>query len=252
MRSRRRVVIAIVPSLVLNVLVHSGHAWEEGAHTLITSDAVRMLPDPLRAKLQGELASVWTAGVIESAEGYDRLYLGALRGTAPDGAGADAALERFARRAEGMLTAGESLRDVVFVLGKAARIIQDLNVPLHTVWGETVEEHGAYERRAYFHDWPDRGQGYRGFHLVESYECFAFETARRSYGLVSFALWHTPPRRVIKETWDHAVNDTINLWLSIFYRSLGAEKSRDLYAIPSPLEEIGHASSCQRPTTPAR
>jgi hypothetical protein len=238
-----RSVLAIVLTLSLNALGRPTDAWELGVHQLIAGDAVRTLPEPLRSKLQGEIASAWASGVEEPRKDY-RLYLGALRGMPPDGGGADVVLQHLARKVEAMITSDEPLRDIAHALGQVARVIQDLNVPLHTVWGETLEQHWAYENQAYFHDWPGPGQGYRGFRLVESYKCFAFETARRSHASVSFALWAKVPRRVIEETWDHSVNDTANLWLSVFYRALGPEKSRELSGIPGPLGEIGRSSSC--------
>jgi hypothetical protein len=206
-----------------------------------------MLPERLRSKFQGELAPVWAVGVVEPdvnrVENH-KIHLSALRGAPPDSGGAHFALDRFARKAEAMIKAGEPLRDIAFVLGQAAHFIQDVNVPLHTIWGETYDQHWAYESQAFFHDWPAERHGYRGFRLVKSYKCFAFETARRSHDSVGLALSDNPPRSLIEDTWDHAVNDTVNLWLSIFYRALGPEKSSELYGIPAPLGEIGKGWFC--------
>ena len=58
------------------------------------------------------------------------------------------------------------------------------------------------------------------------------------------ALLNPPPREVIEETWDDAVNDTANLWLSIFTRALGPEKSLRLYGIPAPKGEVGKGWFC--------
>ena len=44
---------------------------------------------------------------------------------------------------------------------------------------------------------------------------------------------------MIEKTWNDAVNDTANLWLSIFYRALGAGKALELYGIPVPAGEAG-------------
>jgi hypothetical protein len=222
------------------------HAWEGSANQAIAADAVRMLPEPLRAHLQGVLAPVLATGLLEPTykrvDSHD-LHLSAIRGTAPDGGGAHLALERFALKAEAMLKTDEPFREIVFVLGQAAHFIHDMNNPLHTAWGETDEEHSAYESEAYFRDWPGARHGYRGFHLVKSYRCFAFESARRSHAWAGRALW-TRSRQIIEDTWDHAVNDTINLWLSIVYRALGPDRSRERYGIPAPLGEIGREGSC--------
>jgi hypothetical protein len=248
MLNARPFVLLMILLLLLSALGRPSEAWEYGAHLLITADAIGKLPEPLRAKLQGELAAVWPPAVLEPdsthAESGYKLHLSALRGTPPDGGDADRELERFARKAEAMIASDESLRGIVFGLGQAARVIQDLNVPLHTVWGETAEQHATYESHAYFHDWPGDRHGYRGFHLIQSYKCFAVATARRSHASVDRALWTKPPRRLIEEMWDSAVNDTINLWLSIFYRALGPEKSHERHGISPPLGEIGRESDC--------
>jgi hypothetical protein len=49
---------------------------------------------------------------------------------------------------------------------------------------------------------------------------------------------------VIEKTWDDAVNDTANLWLSIFYRALGLAKALELYGIPAPKGELGKGWFC--------
>jgi hypothetical protein len=42
---------------------------------------------------------------------------------------------------------------------------------------------------------------------------------------------------VIEKTWNDVVNDTANVWQSIFYRALGPQKSLELYGIPLPKGE---------------
>lgn len=221
-------------------------AWEGPAHTMITSQALSVLPEPLRRALKqyrDELAS----GVLEPDNNRiesHKIHLHAIRNKKVKSGGAQFALERFAEQAESIIKTGESMDKVAFVLGQAAHFAQDLNVPLHTITGETDAEHRSYERQAYFTDWPGQGLGYSGFLLVKKYKCFAHETAKRSNRFVDAALSPVPPRDVIESTWNDAVNDTANLWQSIFYRALGPEKSRELYAIPEPKSEIGRGWIC--------
>lgn len=222
-------------------------AWELGGHSAITQQAVNVLPKPLKQELEAHLNKLIT-GVLEPDRNRvesHKTYVYAIRGrTAQGSGGAHFALDRFGKQAEEMIKAGESMGNVAFVLGQAAHFIQDLNVPLHTITGETDAEHKSYERQAFFTEWPGPGHGYRGFFLVKKYQCFAFETAKRSNRYVDAALSTNPPRDVIETTWDDAVNDTANLWQSIFYRALGADKSQELYGIPAPKGEVGKGWFC--------
>jgi hypothetical protein len=40
------------------------------------------------------------------------------------------------------------------------------------------------------------------------------------------------------------VNDTANLWQSIFWHALGPERAWQLYGVPAPVKEIGNGSLC--------
>lgn len=87
---------------------------------------------------------------------------------------------------------------------------------------------------------------------MKNYKCFAYEAAKRSHPYYDKALKNPPPREVIEKTWNDAVNDTANLWLSIFYRALGPEKALELYGIPAPAGEAGKidesAEDCEHPS----
>ena len=102
-----------------------------------------------------------------------------------------------------------------------------------------MEQHRAYEGVAFFPSWLCDRYGYRGFRLVKDYRCFAYVAAERSHKYYTQALQTPPPREVTEKTWDDAVNDTASLWMSIFCRALGPEKSLRLYGIPAPKEEVG-------------
>jgi hypothetical protein len=51
-------------------------------------------------------------------------------------------------------------------------------------------------------------------------------------------------KRVTEIAWDQAVNDTANLWQSIFWNALGPKRAGRLYGIPEPVREIGNGSLC--------
>ena len=223
----------------------SAPAWETPDHRIIASQAFEGLPPLLKGKLEPHLTTL-----LDGVEEPDRtrieshkIYLQAIRGkkvTTP--AAADTALDRFAKQAEEMIKAGQPLKDVAFVMGQASHFIQDLNVPLHTILGETAEEHAAFERHASFMAPPTTPSD--GFSLVKKYRCFAQETAKRSNRFVDAALQPKPPQDVVVASWRHAVNDTANLWRSILYRALGSEKSLELYGIGAPNGEKGKGWLC--------
>jgi len=227
-------------------------AWEMTAHREISRQAASVLPSPVREKLETVLYRL-EGGTVEPdlnrVDSHKIIFYSVSGGStwnrAPEpGKPADVALERFAQKAEEMIKAGEPMDQIAFVLGQAAHFIQDLNVPLHVVTGETREQHARYERVAYFTEWPGTAYDYAGFMAVKDYKCFAYQTAKRGKQYVNAALSADPPRAVIETTWNAAVNDTANLWLSIFYRALGPEKAKELYGIPAPWKEIGKGFLC--------
>lgn len=222
-------------------------AWEIQAHQRIVLHAIEVLPGPLKEALQAvERPLVY--GVAEPD--YNRvddhkIRLSTVRGSRVSSVGgAHFALERFATQAEETIRRDGLAPDAARAMGQAAHFIQDLNVPLHTLEGEGAELHAAYERIAYFDGWPGDKFGYRGFLLVKKYKCFAFETAQRSHGLVDQALRLPPSQDLIEKTWNDAVNDTANLWQSIVYRAVGAEKAQALYGISPPKGEVGKGWLC--------
>lgn len=227
----------------------SALAWWPESHKGIGRDALGVLPEGLRKALEGDSenrsALLW--GMVEPdynrVEDH-RIYLKVIRGTKEGPGGVHTSLEQYALRAEEMIRAGEPMPRVAFVLGQAAHFIQDANVPLHTIYGDSREQHRRYEEAAHVWDWPGGRYGYKGFQLAKNYRCLAYEAARRSHALFERALKNPPSREVIESTWDDAVNDTANLWLSIFYQALGPEKSRELYGIPAPKGETGKGRFC--------
>ena len=69
------------------------------------------------------------------------------------------------------------------------------------------------------------------------------------HDLETFALNHRQHgnreiRRVTQIAWDQAVNDTANLWQSVFWNALGPKRAWDLYGIAAPLKAIEIGSHC--------
>ncbi len=225
------------------------NAWWPESHKAIGRNALEVLPERLKKAIESdpEILAALLWGMVEPDYNRiedHRIYLKVIRGSPTGPGGVHTALEKYAERAEEMVRAGEPMIRIAFVLGQAAHFIQDANVPLHTIYGDTREQHRAYEEAAYIWDWPGKGFGYKGFYLVKNYKCFGYESANRSHVHYDKALKNPPPREVIERTWDDAVNDTANLWLSIFYRALGPEKAFALYRVPSPRGELAKGWFC--------
>jgi hypothetical protein len=65
------------------------------------------------------------------------------------------------------------------------------------------------------------GRGLDGFMLVKNYSCFGHEIAQNSSQHARALSFCREIKRVTEIAWDQAVNDTANLWQSIFWHALG-------------------------------
>jgi len=167
-----------------------------------------------------------------------KIPLISLRGTPPPPqSGAAGELKRLATNAQEMLRRGRDPGEVLFVVGQATHFVQDLNQPLHAGRGETRAEHNEIEAKMLYRSW-QRDHMYRGFMLVKNYSCFAYEIAARAL------FFDRDIKRVTEIAWDQAVNDTANLWQSIFWNALGPARAWQLHGIPAPAGEIGNGPPC--------
>jgi hypothetical protein len=182
-----------------------------------------------------------------------------LRGTLPPPrSGAANELKRLATYAQEMIRLGrldmpahapETIRlgqgmdEALFVLAQATHFVQDLNQPLHAAWRETRVEHNEIEAQMLYRSW-QKDHTYRGFMLVKDYAWFAQAIAEKSSQHVKTLFFDREIRRVTEIAWVEAVNDTANLWQSIFWHGLGPERARLRYGIPAPVGEIGNGSLC--------
>jgi len=229
------------------LFAETAYAWWGEAHKEITRSAVQILPKQLKEALKPHLYYL-TAGSVEPdinrIEGH-KVYINGVGGNQNRPSdGANIALVRFARQAEVMIKAGEPMDKLAFVLGQAAHFIEDINVPLHTVWGETKKQHEDYEGAAFFPNWAVEKHTYSGFNLIKNYNCFAYEIAEQSNSYYSLALKYPPPPHVIENTYLAAINDVADLFQSVFYRVLGPSKALELYGIPAPKGEKGRGWFC--------
>ena len=75
--------------------------------------------------------------------------------------------------------------------------------------------------------------------LVKSYSCFAYEIAEKSSQQARALFFDREIKRVTDIAWDQAINDTANLWQSIFWHAMGPARAWERYGIPAPITEIG-------------
>jgi len=216
----------------------------------------------MREALAPHVSAILT-GVVEPdvrRVASHKIPIVALRATPPPAkSGAATELKRLATNAQEMFRLGRGLDygtydhemtlrfggldDVLFVLGQATHFVQDLNQPLHAAWGETRAEHNEIEAQMLYRT-RQKDHTYRGFMLVKNYSCFAHEVAQHSSQHARALFFDREIRRVTEVARGQAVNDTANLWQSVFWHALGPERSRQLYGIPSPVGEIGNGSLC--------
>jgi hypothetical protein len=237
-------------------------AWTLDGHRSITLDALEVLPPPMRDALDAHVSPI-LAGVAEpdfNRVVSHKIPIIALRGTPPPPrSGAADEFKRLAAYAQEMIRLGGGLEkathdhemmlrlggldDVLFVLGQATHFVQDLNQPLHAAWGETRAEHDEIEAQMLYRSW-QKDHTYRGFVLVKNYACFAHQIAEKSSRHARALFFDRDIKRVTEIAWDQAVNDTANLWQSIFWNALGPERAAQLYGIPRPVNELGNGSPC--------
>ena len=221
-------------------------AWTLDGHRMIALDALTVLPPPMREVLAPHV-SMLLGGVVEpdfNRVVSHRIQIISLRGTPqPPRSGAPDEFKRLATSAQEMLRLGRALDELLFALGQATHFVQDLNQPLHAAWGETRAEHNEIETQMLYRSW-QKDHTYRGFMLVKNYSCFAYKIARNSSQHARALFFDREIKRITQIAWDQAVNDTANLWQSIFLHALGPERSRQLYGIPAPVGEIGKGSLC--------
>jgi len=221
-------------------------AWTLEGHRLIALDALAVLPPPMREALTPQ-ASVILAGVVEpdfNRVVSHKIQIISLRGIPPPPrSGAANELKRLAANAQEMLRLGRGLDEVLFVQGQATHFVQDLNQPLHAAWGETRAEHHEIEAKMLYRSW-QKDHTYRGFMLVKNYSCFAYEIAQNSSQHARVLFFDRDIKGVTEIAWDQAVNDTANLWQSVFWHALGPERAWQLHGIPAPVRDIGNGSLC--------
>ena len=254
--------VVVLAILVLGQLNWSSTswAWTLGGHRLIAIDALTVLPLSMRDALTPHV-SVILAGVVEPDVRRlvsHKIPIVALRPTPPPfRSGAADELKRLATYAQEMLRLGRGVHEAtdapeMLRLGGPGRDALCLRSSDPLCAGSQPATTCCLARdprraltRSRLRCFTALGDHtYRGFMLVRNYSCFAYEIAQNSSQHAGALFFEREIKRITEIAWDQAVNDTANLWQSIFWHALGAERSRQLYGISAPVRETGHGSLC--------
>jgi hypothetical protein len=142
-----------------------------------------------------------------------------------------------------MLRLGRALDEVLFVLGQATHFVQDLNQPLHAAWGETRAEHNEVEAQMLYRSWQKNTRTAASC-SSRTIPASRMRSRRIPHSMHGPSFFDREIGRVTELAWDQAVNDTANLWQSVFWNALGPERAWQLYGISAPVRETGHGSLC--------
>jgi len=144
-------------------------------------------------------------------------------------------INKLAKQSEEMIRNGKDWDKIFFKMGQATHYIQDLNGPHHGIGEYRKGAHEDFERMATRGYW--KPEKFDGFHYISNYKIFAYNAARFSARYIYFAdrlnviqdkEYQTYYEELMTPLWDHSVNDTIDLWLTILKNGLGDEKYKEL------------------------
>ena len=221
----------IIPLLVcvslIFLLSRNGFPWVDTAHESMTETAASLLSRMLNdrfdktylAKLPLDALEPDENGVIDHADVDQCATM----------------IHTLANKAERLLHKNEDWSKIMFLMAEATHYIEDLNNPYHCDGDdETYEE---FENTAIFGYWTDRD--YDGFQYIKDYRLFAENTCRFSRRYLKFAYKLSQDydqdyyKKFITPIWKHAVNDVLDLWLTILWNGLG-ERDYKTYGLPEP------------------
>jgi len=203
-------------------------SWVDAAHESMTETASGLLSQMLNDKFDKKYLVQLPRNVLEPDENrvvdHSDLYACAEM------------IHTLANKAERLLHKNEDWSKIMFVMAEAAHYIEDLNNPYHCV-GDDEDYHEEFENTAIFGYWADGD--YDGFQYIKDYRIFAENTCRfsRRYLEFSYKLFqeYDPVyyKKFITPIWAHAINDVLDLWLTILRNGLG-DRDYKAFGLPEP------------------
>ena len=221
-------IVLMVPQMALS--------WGEYTHTSITNDALGILLKMFNGDFDKDFDKTNLAELVLNISEPDQNrvinHTNLLQ--------CESMINSLANKSERMLHKihkNEDLRKIMFTISQATHYIEDLNNPQHCI-GYEKGYHEAFEMIAIKGYWTEKS--YDGFHYIKDYKIFAENTCRfsRRYIKFTYELYHKYEedlyRRVITPLWAHAVNDILDLWLTILWNGFG-ERDYKAYGLPEPI-----------------
>jgi hypothetical protein len=221
----------IIPLLVCVplafLLARNAFSWVDKAHESMTETAVNLLSRMLNDKFDKKYLAELPRHVLEPDENrvidHTDVYECASM------------IHTLANKAERLLHKNEDWSKIMFLMAEATHYIEDLNNPYHCDGDD--DTHEDFENTAIFGYWTD--EDYDGFQYIKDYRMFAENTCRFSRRYLKFADKLVEAydgdyyKKLITPIWKHAVNDVLDLWLTILWNGLG-ERDYKTYGLPEP------------------
>jgi hypothetical protein len=221
----------IIPWFVCVSLVvlfsRNAYSWVDTAHESMTETAASLLSGMLNDKFDKKYLAQLPRDVLEPDENrvidHTDLYECASM------------INALANKASRLLHKNEDWSKVMLVIAEATHHIEDLNNPYHCDGDD--DTHEEFENTAIFGYWTNGD--YDGFQYIRDYRIFAENTCRFSRRYMKFAYKlieeYNPDdyKKFITPIWKHAVNDILDLWLTILWNGLG-ERDYKTYGLPEP------------------
>lgn len=222
----------IIPLLICATLTfllsEKALSWEGTAHVSMTNTASSLLSKMLNDKFDKQYLAKLSANVLEPEENmvieHTDLYQCASM------------INTLASKAEKLLHKNQDWSKVMFLMAQATHYVEDLNNPYHCV-GYDQDYHEAFERIATSGYWTD--EDYDGFQYIKNYMMFAENTCSSSRRYLKFtykllqAYDQDYYKKFITPIWRHAINDVLDLWLTILRNGL-AERDYKTFGLPEP------------------
>jgi hypothetical protein len=220
----------IIPVLVcvslIFLLSRNGFSWVDTAHESMTETAASLLSRMLNDKFDKNYLATLPLDVLEPDE---------MGGYHTDVSQCASMINTLVNQAERLLHKNEDWSKIMFLMAQATHYIEDLNNPYHC--GGDDDTHEEFENTAIFGYWTD--EDYDGFQYVKDYRIFAENTCGFSSRYLKFTyklLQKYDPdyyKKFITPIWKHAVNDILDLWLTILWNGLG-DRDYKTYGLPEP------------------
>jgi hypothetical protein len=225
-RSSTVIPLLVCVSLIF-LLSRNAFSWVDTAHESMTETAANLLSGMLNDKFDKKYLAELPRNVLEPDE--DRVI------DHTDVSQCASMIHTLANKAEKLLHKNEDWPKIMSLMAEATHYIEDLNNPYHCGWDD--DTHEDFENTAIFGYWTDGD--YDGFQYIKDYRLFAKNTCRFSRRYLKFAYRlleeydEDDYEKFITPIWKHAVNDILDLWLTILWNGLG-ERDYKAYGLLEP------------------